>query len=172
MANYRQNSTAVPRTASRRREVSSSNDGGAYRALRDKVQRRLLTELSPTADSGNVELVRRTLDRIFAETLAEEKIPLSRSERTQIFEQIVADVLGYGPIEPYLRDESVTEILVNGPYQVHVERSGILEQAEVQFRDSTEVMRIIDRIVAPLGRRVDEASPMVDARLPDGSRVK
>ncbi len=116
-------------------------------------------------------MVRRTLERIFAETLAEEQIPLSRTERSQLFEQIVADVLGYGPIEPYLRDDSVTEVLVNGPDQVYIERNGILERADVRFRDSTEVMRIIDRIVAPLGRRVDESSPMVDARLPDGSRV-
>jgi pilus assembly protein CpaF len=155
----------------RRGEGYGSNDGEAYKELREKVQRRLLTELSPTADSGNVELVRRTLERIFSETLVEEGIPLSRTERSQIFEQIVADVLGFGPIEPYLRDESVTEILVNGPKQVYVERNGILERAEVRFRDSTEVVRIIDRIVAPLGRRVDESSPMVDARLPDGSRV-
>ena len=160
-----------PAATSDRGDVRSSNGGGAYGPLRDKVQRRLLTELSPTADTGDVEMVRRTLERIFAETLAEERIPLSRTERGQIFEQIVADVLGYGPIEPYLRDESVTEILVNGPDQVYIERNGILERADIRFRDSTEVMRIIDRIVAPLGRRVDESSPMVDARLPDGSRV-
>ena len=169
MFNSRRSTAAVPRTTSGRGDVSSSN--GAYGPLRDKVQRRLLTELSPTADTGDVEMVRRTLERIFAETLAEERIPLSRTERSQLFEQIVADVLGYGPIEPYLRDESVTEVLVNGPNMVYIERNGILERADVRFRDSTEVMRIIDRIVAPLGRRVDEASPMVDARLPDGSRV-
>ena len=80
-------------------------------------------------------------------------------------------ILGFGPLEPFLQDDSVTEILVNGPDQVYVERNGMLEETDVRFRDAEEVMRIIDRIVAPLGRRVDESSPMVDARLPDGSRV-
>jgi pilus assembly protein CpaF len=131
----------------------------------------LLSELSPTVDTSNVEEVRRALERIFSETLAEEQIPLSRAERADLFEQIVADILGYGPLEMLLADESITEILVNGPGQVYIERNGVLEETDIRFRDTTEVMRIIDRIVAPLGRRVDESSPMVDARLPDGSRV-
>jgi pilus assembly protein CpaF len=83
----------------------------------------------------------------------------------------VADILGFGPLEPLLRDESVTEVLVNGPDQVYIERNGILQETDMRFRDNAELMRIIDRIVSPLGRRVDESSPMVDARLPDGSRV-
>jgi pilus assembly protein CpaF len=118
-----------------------------------------------------VEQVRGTLGRIFSETLDEEQIPLSRMERTELFEQIVASLLGLGPIEPLLRDDSVTEILVNGPNLVHIERNGVLEETNIKFRDAGEVMRIVDRIVSPLGRRVDESSPMVDARLPDGSRV-
>jgi pilus assembly protein CpaF len=130
-----------------------------------------VTSLSPTVDTGNVEEVRRALEVVFAETLAEERIPLSRTERSQVFEQIMADVLGFGPIEPLLSDDSVTEVLVNGPDHVFVERNGILEETDLRFRNSGEVMRIIDRIVAPLGRRVDESSPLVDARLPDGSRV-
>jgi len=139
--------------------------------VKDRVHRRLLAELSPTVDANNVEEVRRALDRIFAETLAEEGLPLSRSERGELFEQIVADILGFGAIEPLLRDDTVTEILVNGPGMVFVERNGILEETDLHFRDSDEVLRIIDRIVSPIGRRVDESSPMVDARLPDGSRV-
>ncbi len=115
--------------------------------------------------------MRRALERIFNETLAEEGLPLSRSERADLLEQIVADVLGYGPIEPFLNDDTVTEVLVNGPDQVYIERDGILRETDVRFRSSAEVLRIIDRIVSPLGRRVDESSPMVDARLPDGSRV-
>jgi len=130
-----------------------------------------LAKLSPTVDTGNVEEVRRALEQIFAVTLAEEPIPLSRSERAQLFERIVANILGYGPIEPLLADDSITEILVNGPDQVYVERNGMLEEIDIRFRDTTAVMHVIDRIVAPLGRRVDESSPMVDARLPDGSRV-
>ncbi len=151
------------------------NDGGKpnqpYSVIRDRVQRRLLAELSPSVDTNNAVEVRRALEQIFGEILMEEQIPLSRPERAELFEQIVADVLGYGPIEPMLRDESITEILVNGPDRIFIERHGVLEESDVQFRDANEVMRIIDRIVSPLGRRVDESSPMVDARLPDGSRV-
>jgi len=105
------------------------------------------------------------------ETLAEEQLPLSRSERTDLLDQVAAAILGYGPIEPLLHDDSVTEIMINGPHQVYVERAGKLKETDVRFHDATEVMHVIDRIVAPLGRRVDESSPMVDARLPDGSRV-
>jgi pilus assembly protein CpaF len=163
-------STALRTPASR--ALGTTSDGNTRAAaIRDRVQRRLLAELSPSVSTDNVDEVRRTLERIFNETLTEESIPLSRSERSDLFEQIVADILGYGPIEPLLRDDTVTEVLVNGPDQVYIERNGKLEQAEIRFRDASEVMRIIDRIVAPLGRRIDEASPMVDARLPDGSRV-
>ena len=142
-----------------------------YADIRQRVQRRLLSELSPSVETNNVPEVRRALEQIFNEILAEEQLPMSRAERTNLFEDIVASILGFGPIEPLLRDDSVTEILVNGPDQVYIERNGILEETDLHFRDSAEVLRIIDRIVSPLGRRVDESSPMVDARLPDGSRV-
>ncbi|MCD6302462.1 MAG: CpaF family protein [Anaerolineae bacterium] len=145
--------------------------GESYGNIRDRVQRRLLSELSPTVDLDNDEEVRRSLEQIFAETIAEEGIPLSRSERIDILEQVMADILGLGPLESLLRDDTITEILVNGPNQVFIERNGRLLDTDVTFRDTAEVMRIIDRIVSPLGRRVDESSPMVDARLPDGSRV-
>jgi len=165
----------VARSSSRanrdRGRQNRGNGDGNYAVIREQVQRRLLAELPPGVDAGNVDEVRRTLERVFNEVLADGRILLSRGERAGLFEQIVADVLGYGPIEPLLRDDSVTEILVNGPYQVYVERDGILRETEVRFRDADEVLRIIDRIVSPLGRRVDESSPMVDARLPDGSRV-
>jgi len=98
-------------------------------------------------------------------------LPLSRAERADLFAQIVATVLGFGQLEPLLQDETITEVLVNGPEQVFVERRGKLERTDVRFRNVEELMRIIERIVAPLGRRVDESSPLVDARLPDGSRV-
>ena len=143
----------------------------AYNEIRERVQRRLLAELSPVVDTNDAQSVRRALEQIFIETLQDERLPMSRSDRNLLFEQIVADVLGYGPIEPFLRDETVTEILVNGPDRIYIERAGILEETDVQFRDNDEVMHVIDRIVTPLGRRVDESSPMVDARLPGGSRV-
>jgi pilus assembly protein CpaF len=130
-----------------------------------------MSELSPGVDSGDTSQVRRALRRIFDETLNEKQLALSSRERRDLFEQVVADVLGLGPIEPLLRDDTVTEVMVNGANQVWIERNGRLEETDIRFRDSQEVMRIIDRIVGPLGRRVDESSPMVDARLPDGSRV-
>jgi pilus assembly protein CpaF len=154
-----------------RRANGGLGNGNGYAEVREEVRRRLMAELSPVVDSGDTAQVRRTLRRIFDETLVEQGVALSRRERAGLFEQIVADVLGLGPIEPLLQDETVTEILVNGPHQVFVERNGRLEETGIQFLDSDEVMRIVDRIVGPLGRRVDESSPMVDARLPDGSRV-
>jgi pilus assembly protein CpaF len=103
--------------------------------------------------------------------LAQESIILSRSERQRLFEQIVAEILGYGPIEPLLADETITEIMVNGAKNVYLERKGKIERVNASFESDEHLMRIIDRIVAPLGRRIDESSPYVDARLPDGSRV-
>ncbi|HBY97235.1 MAG TPA: type II secretion system protein E [Chloroflexi bacterium] len=170
--NFAQNGRSAPRADPSRSGGNGRPDGGGpYAAIRDRVQRRLLAELNPTVDTNNVAEVRRTLERIFAETLAEDELLLSRTDRADLFEQIVAQVLGYGAIEPLLRDDTITEIMVNGPNQVYVERNGILEETDLYFRDADEVLRIIGRIVAPLGRRIDESSPMVDARLPDGSRV-
>ncbi|MCS6828249.1 MAG: CpaF family protein [Caldilinea sp.] len=143
----------------------------AYAQLRDRIQQRLLTELSPTATRTDNAEVRQALERYFNETLAELGLPMSRLERADIFDQLVADILGLGPLEALLADDAVTEILVNGPSKVYVERGGKLELTHVKFRDNEDVMRVIERIVTPLGRRVDESSPMVDARLPDGSRV-
>jgi pilus assembly protein CpaF len=139
--------------------------------IRATVQRRLLSEVSPSVEMISQADIRPILERIFAEALAEENLPLSRAERNDLFQDIMAEVLGFGPIEPLLRDESVTEILVNGPDSVFIERNGLLTRSDVTFRDNAHVLHIIDRIVAPLGRRVDESSPMVNGRLPDGSRV-
>jgi pilus assembly protein CpaF len=155
-------------TSGRSRRAAS--DAG-HPQVREEARRRLMAELSPQVDSHDTAQVRSNLRRIFEEILAERQLALSRIERRDLFERIVADVLGLGPIEPLLRDETVTEILVNGPDIVYVERNGRLEETGIHFRDAEEVMHIIDRIVGPLGRRVDESSPMVDARLPDGSRV-
>jgi pilus assembly protein CpaF len=141
-----------------------------FGALKSRIQRRIISELAPEADLGGVP-GRRAIEELFNDTLAEEGIPLPRLERTRLLEAIMAELLSFGPIEPLLRDESVSEIMVNGPDQVWVERKGKLEETDIRFENDDHVRRIIDRIVAPLGRRCDEASPMVDARLPDGSRV-
>lgn len=148
-----------------------ANGNAAYGQLRDRVQQRLLAELSPAATRGDTAEVRLVVERLFNETLAELGLPMSRIERNDIFDQLLADILGLGPLEALLADDMVTEILVNGPNTVFIERGGKLDTASVKFRDNDDVMRIVERIVAPLGRRVDESSPMVDARLPDGSRV-
>jgi len=116
------------------------------------------------------ELTKRVRDAV-AEELALDRTPLSRIERVRVQQEIADDILGYGPLEPFLRDDTVTEIMVNGARDVYVERDGQIEPADVSFTDDAHVLRIIDRIVSQVGRRVDEASPMVDARLPDGSRV-
>ena len=148
---------------------ASPDDGRAD--IREEVRQRLMVELSPDVDSQDRSQVRNALRRIFEEVLAEKEVALTRRERRDLFERIVDDTLGLGPIEPLLRDDTVTEVLVNGPHLVYVERNGLLEETGIKFRNAEEVMHVIDRIVAPLGRRVDESSPVVDARLPDGSRV-
>ena len=143
----------------------------AYLDLKTRVQNKLIAELDPSMDVSKTDEVRGNIEELFDSVLSEEGIILSRAERQRLFEQIVAEILGYGPLEPLLKDTTITEIMVNGPKSVYVERGGKVERAPVIFESDDHVMRIIDRIVAPLGRRVDEASPYVDARLPDGSRV-
>ncbi len=144
---------------------------GSYMDLKSRVQNKLLAELDPSMDPSQTQEVRATIEELFNTILAEENIVLSRSEKRHLFDQIVAEILGFGPLEPLLEDETITEIMVNGPKNVFVERKGKIHRAEVTFENDDHVMRIIDRIVSPLGRRIDESSPLVDARLPDGSRV-
>jgi len=122
-------------------------------------------------DVTRVDEVRNTIQELFEQILSEESIILSRPERNRLFEQIVAEIIGFGPLQPLLEDDSITEIMVNGAKNIYVERKGKLTRVPITFESDEHVMRIIDRIVAPLGRRIDETSPYVDARLPDGSRV-
>ena len=142
-----------------------------YLDLKTRVQNRLLAELDPTMDITRVADVRNTIQELFEQVLAEENIVLSRPERHRLFEQIAAEILGFGPLQPLLEDETITEIMVNGAKNIYVERAGKILRVPVTFESDEHVMRIIDRIVAPMGRRIDESSPYVDARLPDGSRV-
>lgn len=151
--------------------ASTPQRNDSFNELKSRVQNRLISELDPRMDLANHEEVRRTVEETFASVLESEGIVLTRVERLRLFEAISAEILGYGPIEPLLKDDSVSEIMVNGPRQVYIERNGKLVRSEVNFQDDDHVMRVIDRIVSPLGRRIDESSPMVDARLPDGSRI-
>jgi pilus assembly protein CpaF len=109
--------------------------------------------------------------RAVTEQLVLDRTPLTREERRQIIREITDDILGYGPLEPFLRDDSITEVMVNAYDQIYVERLGKIDRTPAAFADNAHLLRIIDKIVSQVGRRVDEASPMVDARLPDGSRV-
>jgi len=148
-----------------------TRDNKALATILDQVQRRLLAEINPSTDMSSRDQVLPTIDAIFSEVVRDAKVPLSRAEREEMRNAIIANILGYGPLEVLLEDDSVTEILVNGPSQVYVERRGRMMETDITFRSNADLMRIVDRIVTPLGRRVDESSPMVDARLPDGSRV-
>jgi len=139
--------------------------------LASRIRDKILARLDPQLDVSNTRLVRQTIVRMFPQVLAEENVVMGRAERMGLFEQVMAEILGLGPIEPLLHDDTVTEIMVNGPKWIYVERRGKIEKTDLTFEDNEHLMRIIERIVAPIGRRVDEASPMVDARLLDGSRV-
>jgi pilus assembly protein CpaF len=149
----------------------TSPQAGSYFDLKTRVQNKLLSELDPSMDITRTEDVRRTIQDLFEQILAEENIVLSRPERARLFEQIAAEILGFGPLQPLLEDDTITEIMVNGAKNIYIERKGKVHRVPVTFENNDHVMRIIDRIVAPLGRRIDESSPYVDARLPDGSRV-
>lgn len=157
----------------KREKPPGMSPGGrdTYYDLKSRVQNKLLSELDPSMDVTQTAEVRKTIEDLFENILTEEKIVLSRPERRRLFEQIVAEILGLGPLEPLLADETVTEVMVNGAKNIYIERKGKIFREPVGFESDDHLMRIIDRIVAPLGRRIDESSPYVDARLPDGSRV-
>lgn len=150
---------------------SAAPQAGTYFDLKTRVQNRLLAELNPSMDITKTDDVRKTIQGLFEQILNEENIVLSRPERARLFEQISAEILGLGPLQTLLEDETVTEVMVNGAKNIYVERKGKIHRVPVTFESNDHVMRIIDRIVAPLGRRIDESSPYVDARLADGSRV-
>ncbi len=163
LAQMRVRQRAAPTGAAAARE--------SYMDIKIRVQTKLLAELDPSMDMSRHAEIRATMEELYTTILAEENIVLSRAERQRLFEQIVAEILGLGPLEPLLADESITEIMVNGPKNVYVERKGNLQRVNVTFESEDHVLRILDRIVAPLGRRIDESQPYVDARLTDGSRV-
>ncbi len=155
--------------AALRRPVGGDID--QFTELHARVQDKLIAEIGPNVDFSQTHEMRKKIQRLFDAIIEQEGTQLTRADRVRLFEQIVADILGFGPIQPLLDDETVSEVMVNGPKQVYVERKGKLIKSDVNFQNDEHVMRVIDRIISPLGRRCDESSPMVDARLPDGSRV-
>jgi pilus assembly protein CpaF len=147
-------------------------DFAAYQSFKGAIHARLVDQLDLAAISGTskpelADEIRTTLQEI----AAAESVPLNRKERQTLVDDLMNEIVGLGPIEPLIHDDTVQDILVNGPEQVFVEKNGVLHQTGLRFRDEAHLMQIIDRIVSGVGRRVDESSPMVDARLADGSRV-
>ena len=143
-----------------------------YAELKTRVHHACIAKLGPhlftteTSENLNDRVLREV-----TEQLALDRTPLTREERRRIVREITDDILGYGPLEPLLRDDTVTEVMVNNFDRIFIERDGKLERSATTFADNAHLLRIIDKIVSQVGRRIDESSPMVDARLPDGSRV-
>ena len=143
-----------------------------YAELKTRVHHACIAKLGPQLFSAETtETLSDQVMRAVTEQLALDRTPLTRDERRQITREIADDILGYGPLEPFLRDDTVTEVMVNAYDRIFIERAGKLERTKSAFVDNAHLLRIIDKIVSQVGRRVDESSPMVDARLPDGSRV-
>jgi pilus assembly protein CpaF len=144
----------------------------AYYELKTRIHRQLIERLDlAKLDLLPREVVEQQIRRIVEDMLAGDETPLSRKERDDLVIEIEHETFGLGPIEPLMQDPTISDILVNGSKEVYVERHGKLERTRVIFRDDAHLLQVIDRIVSAVGRRVDESSPMVDARLPDGSRV-
>jgi pilus assembly protein CpaF len=167
--NEQRNTTNVQTRRVTAPNISSAQD--TYQDLKSRVQTKLLAGLDPSTDPSKVQEVRKTIQELFEQILSEENIVLSRPERARMYEQIVAEIIGLGPLQLLLEDETITEVMVNGARNIYVERAGKIVRAPIIFESNEHVMRIIERIVNPLGRRIDESSPYVDARLQDGSRV-
>src|SRR5262245_62452524 len=142
----------------------------------EELKRLIHTKLVEKLDLSRVsdlegDTLRREI-RLVVERLCDTENPLlNRMERERLIDEVLDETFGFGPLEALLKDPTISDILVNGPHSVFVERRGKLEKTDVKFRDNEHLLQIIDRIVSKIGRRVDETSPMVDARLPDGSRV-
>ncbi|MGZ5405307.1 MAG: CpaF family protein, partial [Nocardioides sp.] len=163
--------TPEPRVDPRRAMASTQQD--RMDELKQTVHAELLKQLGPKLYTGDMDVdeLDRQVRVVLGDVLSKQDRPLSNSDRMQVTQEISDDILGYGPIEPFLRDSDVSEVMVNGPDSIYVERSGRLSPVEAHFTSEAHLRRTIDKIVSRIGRRVDESSPMVDARLPDGSRV-
>jgi len=154
------------------RSMQPGNSEAILQDLRLRIHRRLIDTLDLTKLSNlEMERVRIEIRRILEDMVAAEAIPVSRADRDRLVMEVQHEVFGLGPLETLMKDPEISDILVNSSSQIFVERYGKLEKTDVRFRDDSHLMQIIERIVTRVGRRVDESSPMVDARLADGSRV-
>jgi len=172
--NSQQPAAGSPTTGSLAGATTQSRADAATTELRHRIHQQLIDELGPILFDRRLseeDLRRRVHDQLHA-AIAMERVPLSASDKARLIQDVSDDILGYGPIDSLLHEETVSEIMVNGPDSVFVERSGKLaKDPEIRFLDEDHVRRVIDKIVSEIGRRIDESTPMVDARLPDGSRV-
>ena len=159
---------AQPREREERPSVSSD----PYAELKTRVHHACIAKLGPQLfTTETTEDLHEQVHRAVTEQLTLDRTPLTREERRRVVRELTDDILGYGPLEPLLRDDDITEVMCNSWDQIFIERAGKIERTSTSFADNAHLLRIIDKIVSQVGRRVDEASPMVDARLPDGSRV-
>jgi pilus assembly protein CpaF len=154
------------------KQLNGTGQNASYQELKAKIHHRVidLMDLGVVSTMTHATLTPE-LGKLIEQILQQESVPLNQRERTQLIQEMVHEVLGLGPLEPLLADSTVADILVNTHKQVFVERFGKLEATSIQFRDEAHLRKIIDKIVSRVGRRIDESSPMVDARLADGSRV-
>lgn len=157
----RQEIKKKPQTKQQQLEVSK------HQELKARLHKKIMTEFK----DAEVEEIVPKIDEMAIEIIKEDEKFRGNIDRKKVVTELINDLTGFGPINPLLMDPDISEVMVNGPNQVFVERKGKIELTDVTFRDDEHVMQIIDKIVAPIGRRIDESSPMVDARLPDGSRV-
>src|SRR4051794_27687448 len=154
------------------RLANQDSSGVEYQELKFAIHRKLLDRINLEALSSLAgERARAEIRVAVAKLVDEERTPLSLAEKERVIEEVLDEVFGLGPLEPLLRDPTISDILVTTPKLVYIERAGKLFRTSVEFKDNTHLLRIIEKVVARVGRRVDESSPLVDARLPDGSRV-
>ena len=162
---------AAPAVAEPQPEATRKADD-AFAATKEKIYALLMEQIDVgTSSRLPRDELKRQIIELIGDIVIEQKLPVTQAEQQTFAAQIVDDMLGFGPLEPLLRDDTVTDIMVNGPQQIYVERKGKLVLTDITFRDNAHVMTVATRIVTGVGRRVDESSPICDARLPDGSRV-
>ncbi len=164
----------MPMEAQRSEFEASDEDPelGEYMQLKARIHRALIQKINlPSIERLSAERLRPEVDKLIGDLLVEEGLPLSSTEKVRLTDDLMDELRGLGPLEPLLRDATVSDILVNTHREVYVERQGVISLTGVRFADDEHLMRVIERIVDRVGRRVDESQPMVDARLPDGSRV-
>ena len=167
----RQRQEQKPQVVTLEKKAEPASKQDPYTKLKMKIHKKVVEELGQQLEGDGTDSLPERIEQLAAAAIDAEVSFIPRGDKQRIVTEIVDEAVGFGPIHPFLNDETITEIMVNGPNQVYVERSGKLERTDVVFRSDEHVLHIIEKIVAPLGRRIDESSPMVDARLPDGSRV-